>query len=162
MKSILIDHLRRYPAMHVQDLYKLCHQAALGNEHLLADPDHLLDYLDQELSRLAPDETQPLLEPISPTGLVRVHLRPFKAKKGDPQRLLTAMQRTAQTFHPSVSHLQEYWQLALDLDHVDPPLMRHFFEARRAEDFPAVHHSEVYRAAYSPAYRVVLKREFVF
>jgi hypothetical protein len=33
MTAVVEDHLRRYPAMQVEDVYKLVHQAAFGNGH---------------------------------------------------------------------------------------------------------------------------------
>ena len=79
----LKEHIRRYPKVQPQDIYKLCFQAAFGAEHLLQDEERAWQYLQREYENLPPiaegltAEEQPLLEWIAPE-VVRVHLSVYK------------------------------------------------------------------------------------
>jgi len=46
---ILLNHLKRYPLMAIEDIYKLCHQAAMGPEHLIMNKKITFEKLCQEL-----------------------------------------------------------------------------------------------------------------
>jgi len=164
-QSEVIDaQLQRYPAMQIQDLYKLVYQAALGNEHLMADSAMVHDYLIRELESIQAASVEPLLEEISPDGeVVRLNLRPFKARQGDHRELFQAMMQTARAFQKSPERLEQYWR---DLEQMaksgaiafDAAAMQSFFREMRAKGFPAVHHSTVYEERYKPAYRVIFRK----
>jgi hypothetical protein len=163
LRRRLTTHLCRYPQMAVQDLYKLIFQAAMAAEHGIADVAAARRRLTHELQELADGPDEPLIDPISPDGgIVRIHLRPYLASQGDPEALLAAFMRTAQTHHGSVATLQRYWHVAEDMAAAGllpfgPEALRRFFMVMQAQGFPAVHHSAGYRAAYRPAYRVIVR-----
>jgi hypothetical protein len=48
--GIVLAHLKRYPRMEIQDVYKLAYQAALGAEHAAATLDANNNFLMQALS----------------------------------------------------------------------------------------------------------------
>ena len=151
--SILSNHLLRYPAMQAQDAYKLIHQAALGNAHAVIHPEAVQKWLESELKDLLEPYPEPALDPISPDGtLVRVHLGPFMAAGGNLDSLLAAFFRTSSTFISDHQRLESYLEESLPYVTGLEELMR----TLKNQDYPAVHHSEAYRAAYKPAYRVVL------
>jgi hypothetical protein len=52
IETILQDHITRYPRMQIQDLYKLLHQAALGSEHAVLDPESAWLWLARELGKM--------------------------------------------------------------------------------------------------------------
>lgn len=158
---IVRSHLSCYPLARIEDLYKLSHQAALGSEHAVSDVRAARDWLMREVAALAGAPIEPLMEAISPGGrILRVHLRPFVAAEGDPERLLQAFVRTANEYKGSVSELKRYWALIVELStegeipfHQDD--LRRFIDGMEDAGFPAIHHSAQYRAAYQPSYRVV-------
>jgi hypothetical protein len=89
METILRSHFSRYPLMQVQDLYKLLHQAALGSEHAVRNPETARNWLTRELAEMGDGPPEPLFDPISPGGeIARVHLRPFVAGGHNPDALL--------------------------------------------------------------------------
>ena len=95
---VVEEHLARYPAMGAEDLYKLAHQATFGPAHLITDEAAAKNYLVSELGGVAADDSEPLVETLAADPpLVRVNLRPFKARRGDPARLLAALLTTANT-----------------------------------------------------------------
>ena len=161
-QQIVQTHLRRYPQMQVQDLYKLVYQAGMGNIHLGVDPSILKNYLMSEIEGIEASDAERLVEEISTDGLIRVNLRPYKAKGADPEKLFEAMMQTADAYHPEKTKINKYWKVIEEMaDHQSLPFSKSqldsFFVSMQKKDFPAVHHSEEYSNAYHPAYRVILK-----
>jgi len=160
-EKVFQAQLQRYPAMQIQDLYKLVYQATMGNEHLLTDSAAVHDYLIRELESIQASAAEPLLEEISPDGeVVRLNLRPFKARQGDHRALFRAMMQTARIFQKSPEHLERHLRELEQTTHFDAATMQAFFHEMHEKGYPAAHHSTVYEEKYAPAYRVLLK-EFV-
>ncbi|MDZ7289632.1 MAG: hypothetical protein ONB44_10615 [candidate division KSB1 bacterium] len=163
-RDLMSAQLQRYPAMQVQDLYKLVFQAALGNEHLMTDSARIHDYLIQELESIPASSDEPLLQEISPDGeVVRLNLRPFKAQQGDHRVLFQAMMQTARTFQKSQERLERFLRYleqmaASGAISFDAQAMHSFFHEMRDKGYPAVHHSAIYEEKYAPAYRVILRK----
>ena len=163
IKTVLLEHTRRYPDWTLQDLYKLMHQSAMGNEHAVTDDARVREWLETELEQLAPGPEEPLVDPISPDGKVlRIHLRSFRMQKLNPEELLQAFVLTAQVFTPSPRLLVDYMNSAEELArHELLPFDAHelgdYLQGMRENGFPAVHHSQGYRRKYLPAYRVVAR-----
>ena len=161
-REVVIHHLQSYPAMEIQDLYKLVYQAAMGSEHAAPDRDAARDWLEQEASALTPRQGEPLITPLSPDGiLVRVHLRAFLERGGDPEELLTAFVETAERFAGSAARLERYWGYLATMAEAEElaftkEQLTAYFARRSRQGLPAVRHSAAYRDHYDPAYRVVL------
>ena len=89
------------PAVEMRDAYKWIFQAAMGGEHAAPSRDAADRWLRQEWQTLgptAPDE--PLLEPLGDSGIVRLHLRPFRDAGGVPDALLDAFLASAASSVP--------------------------------------------------------------
>jgi hypothetical protein len=163
MDEILLDHLRRYPLMQVEDLYKLLHQAALGSEHAVCDEQEARRWLERELGEMGNGPDELLLDPISPDGkIVRVHLRPYIRAGKEPEVLLTAFIRTAHKWRGSGKTLRAYGKAAAQLAEAESwsigrDVIETFFAKMEEKNFPAVHHSDIYTDLYRPAYRVVAR-----
>lgn len=159
MRSLLLDHARRYPEWEVADLYKLLHQAAMGAEHALTDEEGARRWLARELADLGPGPEEPLVDPLSPDGrIVRVHLRPFAQRQLPAEPLLRAFLQTAREVTPSPETLK------LSLEQVgefglpfNKSALTAFFAEQETYGFQAVHHSAHFRQCYRPAYRVVAR-----
>jgi len=160
-QKVVHEQLQRHPAMQIQDLYKLVYQATMGNEHLMTDSAAVHDYLIQELASIQAAAAEPLLEEISPDDeVVRINLRPFKARQGDQRILFQAMMQTARTFQKSQDRLERHLRELEPTAYFDAAAMQAYFREMRDKGCPAAHHSAVYAERYKPAYRVLLK-EFV-
>jgi hypothetical protein len=161
VSQLLSAHLTRYPAMQLDDIYKLLHQAALGPGHALDNPVAARKRLDQEMAALAEAPAEPLQDIISPDGrLGRVHLRAYLAAGGNPDTLHRAFVETAASYPASPDKLAKFCGCLGDLAAAGGiPFAREdvlaYFEKIARDDYPAVHHSEAFRIAYRPAYRVV-------
>lgn len=161
--AVALRHLARYPAMQVEDVYKLAHQACLGSEHAVRDRAQAERWLERELAQIGDGPQEPTIDPISPDGrIVRVHLRAFVAAGGDATDLLDAFVRTANGFRGSPERLRSSWATvealaaggSLPFSRADAAA---FGRRADAAGFPAVHHSAAFGAAYRPAYRVVAR-----
>jgi len=164
--SIALQHFQHYPQMQMQDFYKLTYQAAMGAEHLGADSLMLIKYLRREIAEISDSLYEQLTEEISPNGiLVRLNLRPFRAKRGNPEILVSAILKSNQKYHSSVKKLEMYLNSIMMLASqrkipYEKDSLKSFFNLMKEKSYPAVHHSDVYAKLYKPAYRVILK-EFV-
>ncbi|MFT3895412.1 MAG: hypothetical protein QM730_27620 [Anaerolineales bacterium] len=159
IETILRSHLARYPDMRIQDLYKLIHQAAMGSEHAILNPEGAQKWMERELAELGVGPDEAVIDLISADEqIMRVHLRPYVAQGGDPETLLNGFIRTANEFHGDKDVLKNYWKTAKEIEHFSLANIDGFFEPLEAQNFPAVHHSLDYERFYRPAYRVVWRK----
>jgi hypothetical protein len=160
--QLLGQHLQRYPRVELADIYKLLHQAAMGAGHAVRDPDTARAMLRSEAQSLGEGPPDPIADPISPDGkLARIHLRPYVAAARDLDALADAFVDTARRFPASPEKLAKFCGCLGDLaDAQGIPFSRahvsEYFDAIAAQGYPVVRHSDAYRSAYRPAYRVVL------
>jgi hypothetical protein len=147
--------------MQLDDIYKLLHQAALGPGHAVDNPAATRKRLDEELATLGEAPAELLQDVISPDGrLARVHLRPYLASGGDPDTLHRAFVATANSYPASPDKLAKFCGCLGDLAAAGGiPFAREeviaYFGKIARDGYPAVRHSEAFRVAYRPAYRVV-------
>ena len=148
----LCAHLKKHPEAEVQDAVKFLYQASFGGGHFLSDPDGAYLYLlkEAEIANLDAPYTEALgeqyarinlsaLQELSPKTLFAM----FKASSED-----TPTDKTA--FLSLLDELE-------NADLFDKAEKTALLKSYRAAGCPAVHHSEAYRRAYHPAYRVVKK-----
>jgi hypothetical protein len=159
--QLLGDHFRRYPRMELADVYKLLHQAAMGPGHAVRDRAAALTWIESEAAALGAGPQEPVTDPISPDGkLARVHLRPYLDSKQKLERLLDAFVQTAQAHPAAPDKLAKFCGCLGDLAGAGGiPFSREevesYFQGIAGAGYPVVHHSEAFREAYRPAYRVV-------
>jgi hypothetical protein len=171
MKNIrraVLDEVKKYPKLEIQDLYKLAYQAAMGNEHIMNDTAAAHKYLEEELASIDSSSSQPLMNYLtSDSSIARVNLRSFKAHKRNPAKLLEAMRKTASSFQPSQELLRSYLNdiETLAFDGKIPfkqNELNDYFQKMKQQNFPAVHHSKTVEENYRPAYRIISGREISF
>lgn len=161
VNKIIQKQFSIYPEMKIQDLYKFIHQAAMGSEHAIKNFAAAKRWMVEELASMDTTYHNELCDTLSPGGkLVRINLRPFQKLNYDPALLVSAFIKTANKFKGSIDTLRYYWAIAINLaEEGDIPLnkreMISYFEDKERDRFPAVHHSELYKKLYHPAYRVV-------
>lgn len=152
----LREQLRLHPAMQPQDVLKLCYQAVHGAEHLLTDSDRARACFDREYASVQADASIPLFEDIS-DGITRINLGAWKAAAFPADWLFRMFVRTANAPADSADMadcLTEAAALCGQMPGWDETL-----SAWQRAGMPAVHHSDAYRAAEHPAYRIV-RREY--
>lgn len=166
---ILHPHAKRYRQMTPQDAVKLAYQSVFGGGHMIPDEAAALTRLQSEYAALrekttTPDGNIPLTEPIG-GGLVRLHLAaldadilPLEAVNAMFCRSAEMVQGSAETFQQVLHELRQGCQdgyLPFSQDELETYLQTYI-----AAGTPMVSHSETYRAAYHPAYRII-RQEFV-
>ena len=157
LQAILIAHAKRYPLMQPRDAVKLIYQNEFGGGHLIRDEQACLNYLRQEYASAEKDPTAALYEDIG-NGIVRVNLAAVKPE--DLEQLGRDFIRSAAkhkgTLDSFLNKLEVLRMLtaegvfAFDLDALNTYLSEY-----KAAGYPAVSHSEQYRQAYKPAYRII-------
>ena len=152
MKKQLQVQKQRYPLMNEEDIVKFAFQGMLGVGHLITSIHDARRRLHAEMASLEPDESEPLTEKISPDW-VRLNLRPAKARGMTEDDLARYLVRSAE--YGSLSFTQQnVYTFCVKLDGSD--IMKAAAERVLDENWlPS--HSEQYREAYHPAYRVLHK-----
>lgn len=158
MLNTLKQHMAAYPRMTAQDAVKLVFQARLGVGHLLNDKDAAMRYLLHEMDSMPQRSGDPLYETIGP-DYVRLNLRAAKAKNLQPDWIIGMMLQTAAQTPCATRHgtLMEAEQTALACG-FDPDDVRRAVQPLLNNDACLPGHSEPYREAYAPAYRVISSR----
>ena len=159
--DVLTEHAKRYPLIQPCDAEKLIFQNELGGGHLVADPEQSLLRIRQEHSSVARDPNALLYESIG-NGLVRVNLAaldcqeyPLERLNGDFIASSTLVNGTRAGLISKLSILSSRL-CELGFTFTDASLGEYLLQYEKA-GYPAVSHSEIYRSAYRPAYRVVLR-----
>lgn len=143
--------------MQPTDAVKLIYQNEFGGGHLITDEQHCLEYLCREYNSVEPDPTRMRYEPIG-NGIVRVHLAAVPPEELDA--LGRAFIRSAAAHHGSVEQFRDKLSLLCRLTETgcfafSVQELNTYLAAYESDGYPAVSHSQVYRNAYHPAYRIV-------
>lgn len=164
---LLVSHANRYPLMRIQDAYKILYQGAMGSEHNINSFEEFENDLSEEWEAVEKNAEIPLWENIRPDGqIVRVYLNPYKARDGRLSHLITLCYWSSTLIKANQDNLKTSWETLLktcrekkwnkfpqsDIEEFDLWLKKY--------DYPPVHHTEQYRKAYNPSYRL-LAREFL-
>ena len=149
MLDILRAHWARYPLMEPQDAVKILYQRAFGTGHMVDSREGALKRLREEMALVQKDPATPLFESIG-ADLTRMNL-------ASPE--FPALETAAGMFYAS-ARMSRNQRFEKELDQLERlwPECAPFIAAYRANDCPPPGHSEMYREAYRPAYRVVLAK----
>lgn len=159
-------HLARRRDVQIQDVYKLLYQGVYGAEHILLNMDRARIFLEEEWGRTVPNAAEVLTEPVSLQGdIIRVNISRCRAEGLSCGDLWLVFQRSNKQVG-NVDDLQNIWHefgefCTMALLPFNHEAVVNFGRQVRQDGFPARHHSEAYRQANHPAYRVVSKREFI-
>ena len=154
-RQCLLQQLRAHPSMQNRDVVKLCYQAACGAEHLLSDLEGARAYFEEEFASVSPKD-EPLFEQIS-SEICRVNLGAWK-RRGIPCEWLFSMFTATKFSGAGKKVLPAYLaeaEAVLQETGFDMDGWHAYMAEYRAEGMPAVRHTEAYRAAEQPAYRIV-------
>lgn len=158
MADLLREQCRRYPQLRPQDLLKALHQSVFGCGHFVTDEAGGLALLQRELAENPPAEEVELLG----DAYCRVHLGALNRMGLAPERLFRLFALSAEAPQGNSQTLETGLEVLAFLgERGELPFPAHEMTAAmerwRAAGFPACHHSEPFRMAYRPAYRVIRK-----
>jgi len=168
VRDMVQRQLQQYPQSRLIDIYKNCFQDYMGPEHMVDEPSQARANLTAEVSGLDMDSLSSLL--YEPCGLdsqyYRINLRAVAEGRISLSALNDAFVRSAQLEHPSVDKWRQRWQgiqqVISDM-HLQLPSYNEDSTAIAAMlgvgDY-ALSHSDEYRAAYYPHYRLVARDIF--
>lgn len=169
--DLILCHLAAHTEAEPIDAIKFLYQNAFGCGHLLADESVCARAVETEISQTQPEPDAPVCEPLG-DGLCRLNLRSPQVRALPPIRIARMMLATAERFQGSarrfstnMNHLRSLAvRYGADADAAFQRLpftaqaLEAAFASYGAAGNPYPRHSDRYRSAYGPAYRVVLQR----
>jgi hypothetical protein len=160
------DWIRADDAIRIEDAFKWIYQATQGGEHAAPSRDGAGRWLDEEWNALgAPQPGEPLVQPLGDSGIVRLNLRPYRARGGTRDAILDAFIASANEFSPKPDVFAREWEALGAALKTGPigALTRADWEGldakARPRGYPAVHHSDHYNDARHPAYRILTAKQ---
>jgi len=173
LEQIIRQHSRNYPAMQPQDVAKLIYQNEFGPGHFVEAPERSLQRLKEEYFSMRPLQTEAclqeterenkihsLIEPIG-NGFVRCCLQGLEEKGLSILNrifVLTANNKKG----TKKNYERKLFGILNDFDRMefsfDKKQYVAYIEGQKEKDYPIVSHSETYRQAYAPGYRVIDER----
>ena len=159
LENILREQAKRYPEMQPEDAVKLIYQNEFGGGHLIRNEAACLQYLREEYAQVRHDAHADLWEYIG-NGIYRVNLAALEAAQVETLgqafiRSANAHKGSMANFLSKLSLLQALTQSGVFA--FDAQALETYLKQYEMLGYPAVSHSEAYRKAYHPAYRVVKK-----
>jgi hypothetical protein len=159
----VVSEIASRPLADASDIYKLLHQSVFGVGHIIQSKESAKDYLLKEIATLEPTKADERLYEDIGGGMVRVNLRPFRDSKKSTDTLLQAMIESANsnsgTPETMANRINEVYSLLATQQKKElAEGLKSLAETQASKGYPALHHSEAYRNAYWPAYRIVEKR----
>ncbi len=168
MVTTLKEHAKKYPLMQPTDAVKLIYQATFGGGHLIKNETSVLDFLRAEYLSVGHSDIPLQIESLGEVSRIyldsvlndtelEIIAKIFTASaKNYSHGYSTADETTKSIFAERLTQLRKlccdgyfnFTQKALD----------EYLDAYSTALYPPVSHSEEYRTAYKPAYRVIDSR----
>ena len=156
-KALLTDHYRKYPCLGIEDVFKFLFQSSFGCEHLVSSEETALAYIRAELDAVTEVQARQV-DPLD-GNYSRVHLSCI-GKDITPELLAKYFCLSAKAEPRGKEALEKKLSVARELikDGTLPLSLTEFdtkLSAWREAGYPAIHHSDTFRKAYAPHYRVI-------
>lgn len=160
IKEFLLRQCASYPALTLQDLFKVLYQSCFGGEHLVADMDAAADGIRREAAGRAENEC---VETLAGGRYARVDLG-WISHGMRPETLARLFIRAAGHEANGAEWLEEALTVLTAMGKggelpFSAAETAAAVTAWRHSGFPPLHHSEAFRAHYAPAYRLVRGRD---
>ena len=159
--ELVNNHLERYPAMEIRDIYKLLQQSAMGAGHAHDDTSVLQSAFESEIKNISKRDDEPIIDPISPDGkIARIHLGACLQAGYDLEQVFQAFVETARHHGGNQQKLVKFCNCLVDLGDTEgfsikASTIKEFTDKVALNDYPYLRHSDSYREKYTPAYRIV-------
>ena len=158
-KVIILEQIKKYPAMDIIDVIKLLYQKNFGCGHIISNKAKAKDYLKEEYEKVVEDKNIPLSEYIG-NGFLRINLARYKAEKLNINDLFDAFYLSSKEATKGVDgFLDDVDVLREMIDHNEVLFgMNEFdlyFNKYVDNNMPMVSHSQIYHDIYDPHYRIV-------
>lgn len=152
----LIDHIKAYPACQPADVFKYLFHCCFGCEHMVSSAKSAAEYIRKEAESASPEA---VVEVLDGGKYARVYLG-WVNEGLSAHTLGTLFTLSARREETGQDDLTEKLTVAEDLAKTGQfPFSYETFAGAlgkwKEAGCPPLHHSECYRAAYHPAYRVI-------
>ncbi len=147
----ILSHESRRPGFQLRDAAKLLYQNEFGGGHLISDPEAALERLKSEMAGCEKTD-EPLISELG-NGVARVNLSPA-AGRISPETLCRIFVLSSKEISGDPESFKGKLKLLYDLG-FDRAEVDAFLTEYAAAGYPMLSHSESYRAANRPAYRVI-------
>lgn len=163
-RELLIEHCRQYPRLQIRDIFKFIYQSSFGCEHMVASCAAAKEYIRKESENIL--NSNDILIDTLDGDYSRVHLAYLKHGLSI-ETFAKLFFLSAKTELYGKANLEEKLNTARTLvcENLLPFNESEFDEAAekwKSEGYPAVHHSDVFRNTYNPAYRVIADKFIPF
>ena len=160
---ILLTHAARYPLMEPTDAVKLLYQNEFGGGHLIRDEESCLNYLRREYESVIQSPDAPLMEDIG-NGMFRIYLNALDHAGYALEQLGADFLHSAQIHRGSLDRFLKKLEILQQLTTegrmpFTQEALDAYLETYRQAGYPMVSHSDAYRNAYSPAYRIIFRKK---
>ena len=161
LSKILLSHAGRYPLMEPTDAVKLIYQNEFGGGHLIRDVDSCMNYLRREYESVIQSSDAPLSEDIG-NGMFRIYLNALDRSGYTVDQLGADFIRSANSRSGSLDSFIAKLEVLCQLTRegrmpFSAEVLDAYLETYRQAGYPMVSHSNTYRNAYAPAYRIIFR-----
>lgn len=159
-EKFILNTFEKYPLSEVRDLYKALYQSVCGCEHLIADESAAADYIAREAEEAVSSGNE--IELLNGGKYCRVYLG--NVRDGlSPVTFAKLFAMSAEKCTSICDLEKSLCMLGKMAKNGTLPLkygeIEAFVSLMKEKGYPPCHHSDTYRAAYSPAYRL-MKSEY--
>lgn len=167
LKKLLLKQYQLYPKMQLQDMVKLIYQNEFAGGHMIPDENESLKRLKNEFHSLKKEGSGKAISQAFENignGLCRLHLWALEDRDIELETINKFFVNTANSVKGSIDAFEEKLHVLIECcEGGSLPYSLQDLEAYLKEyknqDYPPVSHSDIYRALYNPAYRIV-KEEY--
>lgn len=162
LRKVLSEHAIKYPLTEPCDAVKLIYQNEFGGGHLITDKNLCLSRLAEEYQSVTQRHEARLFDDIG-NGVTRINLSAIEANGLSIEKLneifiisSCIIQGTSESFMKKLLFLNELTEEGIFA--FNSSSLRTYLNTYISMGYLPVSHSKVYKEAYNPAYRVVLKK----
>ena len=163
IETALKKQIELYPESRLQDIYKNFYHGRFGTEHLITNPNAVVEYIEKELQEMDTSYI-PLLEYVGwDSNFVRVNLLYLKQNNISAKVLATAFIESVNYVDTNKANdwLNE-WHQIINIIEKEKIQLKNYTEDKHYIDSmlainpkSAIRHSQEFRDTYKPHYRVV-------
>ncbi len=160
IRRLLVEHYRKYPKAQIQDIIKLLYQSEFAGGHMVGDEEESANLIRREFDMLKSDSPEPAaLEDIG-GGLCRMNLKTLPLLGISFETANSFFIKTANSIRGSISGFEKKLAVLTECCFdsslpYNPEHVENYIYGLKAKGYPPLSHSDEYREAYSPAYRIV-------
>jgi len=161
-RKLLLEHIRRYPELQIEDVFKFLYQSSFGCEHMVSSEEYAISKIESEFCEVAKNSSA-CIEALD-GNYSRVPLK-YMDNGLSAETLGKLFSMSAKKEPSSFFDLEEKLKITEQLISQGLlPFSLNDFSASldiwRHSSYPSLHHSEQFRKLYSPSYRVI-SNEFI-